>query len=466
MIRDLRPKLWSVGRLDILDAATEKSLAYFTSMNPEEISPREAAVNIEALVLLGETQIARADLTSARNTLGNAIALADAALRRHPGDLDVRFAAGSAQIMMSTEAEGEGDLPDALRHAQASVAAFNDLVRRKPKEARFLRQQAIAYSNLGSLYDRAEEVQSSLNSLEKAIAVKREIVRLDDTLENRFDAAITVHKAGLALLKLGRFREAHAMLEEERARLETLLARESTHRRMRQLLAVYDDDLFAVALATGDVPQALRRSASVLATSRQLSSFDPDNIQWKLLLVVAHRGSGTAARMNGDVAAALRNHEAAVDQLSGLFARGRQNSQVVRDMAMSRIELARSLLAAAQRRPAEIQSRLTLDVLAPVRTEPPVQRMLADALLVQGEAMEAGGDTARAAAAWKEALAIVEPLDARSPDPRVADTHARILLRLGRRDHAIPLIEELSALGYRNREFEALCKEKGAAVQP
>ena len=36
------------------------------------------------------------------------------------------------------------------------------------------------------------------------------------------------------------------------------------------------------------------------------------------------------------------------------------------------------------------------------------------------------------------------------------------LLRLGLLDRAKPLIEKLAALGYRNREFEALCKEKGA----
>jgi hypothetical protein len=91
---------------------------------------------------------------------------------------------------------------------------------------------------------------------------------------------------------------------------------------------------------------------------------------------------------------------------------------------------------------------------------------LAEALLVHGEALAAEGRNAAANDTWKHALRIVESIQSRPRHPRAIDTHARTLLRLGWLDRATPLIEQLAALGYRNREFEALCREKGAFINP
>lgn len=459
MIDDIRPKLWSAGRLDILDAATEKSLDYFAAMNPAEISPHEGSVNVTALVHLAETQLWRADLPSARKTIQQAIRMSDGALRRYPDDLDVRFASGIAHAMLTLQHDTEGDTRAAIVQARADTETFDDLVRRRPKDINFLRQKAIAYSALGTYHERVEDIGSALNDYQTAIAVKRQMLALENTNEHRVDVAITVQKAGLALLKLGRFAEARSVLTTERAAVEQMATKESTNWRLRQLLAFYDDHLANVAFATGDLDAALRHSASHLATSEALAAFDPDNVNWKEQLALAHLQSGTTARMSGNAAAALKHHQMAADVLAGMFAQGKQTARLVRSTGVIRVELARSLLANGRAREAMTQTDLTLAMLRPVPTE---TRGVADALLVRGEALAAQGNNAGATAAWEEGLRVVEPFDRISPDPRIRDTHARILLRLGRRDEAIPLIEELTALGYRNREFEALCKEKGA----
>lgn len=463
MLDDIRPKLWSVGRLEILDATTEKALDYFATMRPDETSPHEASVNVKALVHLSETQLARAELRAAKTTIEHAIRLGDKTVHRYPNDVEVRFAAAMAHAMTTQQLEAESNLVAALAQARVDADAFDDLVRRQPRNLDFLRQQAYAYSNLGTLHDRTEEIAASLQDLETAIAVKRQIAELENTNEARFDVGITVQKAGLALIKLGRFAEARTMLEAERAKLEAALAQGVAHWRMRQLLAVYVDHLVSVAFATGDLGAALRYSEEHLATSNQMVAFDPANVNWKQQLVLAHRSRGIAERMNGNLAAALRHHQMSVDVLEGVFARGKQNSLLLRNMVASRAELARTLLAAGRAREAAVHADLALEVLAPVRAELPMQRSVADALLVRGETLAARGDAAGAKAAWEEGLRVAQALDARSPDPRITDTHARFLLRLGRNDRALPLIDQLSALGYRNREFEALCREKGAA---
>lgn len=459
MIQDIQPKLVAVGRLEILDATTEKALAYFASFRPGQISPAEAAVNVQALAQVGQTQLARANLPAALRTLREAVRLADDAVRRQPGDDELRYAAGNTHAMLSNALEKDGDLAGALLHAQEFARTSADLAQRHPRDVRFMRFQAYAHSNLGSLFDRSEDIAASFRELEVAVAAKRHALPLENTDDMKFDLAITATKSGAALLKLGRFPEARIRLEEQRATMETLLKRRPAHKRMSELLAVCDDHLAAVAFATGDLAAASRHAAAHLSTGQRLAAFEPGNMDWTRHLAVAHRSSGTAARMTGNVGKALQHHAVSVEILHGVLASGKQTKPLVRELALSRIELARSLLAAGRVDSASAQADLAVEGLRPFRGELPAQKVAGDAFLVQGETRAARGDLAGATASWEDAQSIAGPLDRRSPDPRVADTHARVLLRLDRFERAEPLLRELGRLGYANPEFKALSRD-------
>lgn len=464
MIQDIRPKLGYAGRLDIMDATSEKVLAYFASMRPEQISAAEAIMNLQALDQIAHARLARGNYAGARTILGQAITLADATLQRHPDNVELRFVSATAHALLSTALEKEGDLDGAIAQARLFADLSAQLVRRYPDNPDYLRNEASGHSILGMLHDRREEMDASLRELELAVAGKRRILSLENNPENRFDLAIPIHKMSMALFKVGRFREAVTILMSERANLETLLAREKSQWRLRELVTVFDDDLVIVTMAMGDLESAARHAAAHLVTARQLTAFDAENMDWKRSLVTAHRSSGTLARMNGDVLEAIRHHAAAVDLLEGLFAGKTQPTIFIRDMTLSRAELARSLLAAGRNDAAAAEADLAVEALRPMPDETLGRKLLANALLVQGEARAAGGDPAGAASAWEEALSILGPLDVLSPDPRIADAHARVLLRLGRVDRARPLVEQLSAVGYRNRELVALYQTKGAVL--
>ena len=463
MIQDIRPKLGYAGRLDIMDATSDKVLAYFASMRPEQISAAEAIMNLQALNQIAHARLARGNYAAARKILEQAIALADAMVRRHPDDAQLRFTGTMAHGLLSTALEKAGDLEGAIVQARLFADVSAQLVRRHPNNTDFLRHQASAHGILGILYDRREEIDASLRELELGVAGKQRILALENTPENRFDLAVTVHKLAMAFFKVGRFREALTTLMSERANLETLLAREKSQWRLRELVTVFDDDLVIVTMAMGDLEAAASHAAAHLVTARQLTAFDAENMDWKRSLVTAHRSSGTLARMNGDALEAVQHHATAVGLLSSVFAGGTQPNVLVRDMATSRTELARSLLAAG-RIAATTEADLAVEALRPMQGETLVRKLLGNALLVQGEARAADGDHAGAAAAWEEALRILGPLDVLSPDPRIADAHARVLLRLGRMDRARPLVEQLAAVGYRNRELVALYQNKGAVL--
>jgi len=462
MIMNIGTKLSYAGRLDLMDSASEKALAYFASIRPQEITADEARVNLEALAQLAQSQMARGDYGTARAILEHAMSVADPALRRAPSDAQLQLDAAGVHALLSNTLEKQGNIDGALAEARLWAKATADLVRRHPGNIEFVQRDASAHGLLGLLYDRKEEILASLHELELDVTVKRRLLPLRDTVEMRLDLAIPIHKLGLALFKVGRFDEARRTLEAGRAELETLLAKNSSRWPMRELLGLYDDDLVIVTMATGDLEAMARYCASHLQRGRQLTDFDSENLTWKRQLVVAHRSYGTLARMRGDLEPALQHHQASVELIEGVFAAGKQNKVLTRDMGLSRTALARTLLAAKRAPAALVQANLAVRALEPAKDELQSQHALADALLVQGEARAANGDAPGAESAWAGALRILEPLDDLSPDPRIADTRVRVLLRRGERERARVLIEGLAAIGYRNREFEAVSREKGA----
>lgn len=460
MIRDLRPKLGSVGRLDIMDAATAKALDYFAATNPDEISPSEAAVHVEALAVLGQNQLARSNLSAAMTAFRRAVSLGETTIKRAPDNLELRYGVAFAHAWMSRALDQDGDLAGALRHSQACAATAADLVRREPRNVRFLLQEAYAHSNLGSIHDRREEIEPSLREFETAVSLKRQILLLEDTHEMRLDLGVTLNKLAMALFKAGRFRNAQTMLEQERVSLQSMLARQNRDMQAREVIARCDDSLTAIAFATGDVAAASRHAADHLATSRELVLFEPNNVDWMRQLVYAYRSSGTAARLRGDVPTALKDHTAAIAVVSRVAGGERRTTMLTRDLAIARVDHARSLLAAAQPPAALEEAHQALADLSGMTSDLPTRRLLAEALLVQGEAQSAGRDPQAAAASWDQALRIIEPIDVISTDPRITDLHARLLLRLGRDERAQPVIGQLAAIGYHHPELASLIGEK------
>ena len=464
MVGDLRPRLLSVGKLDIMDATSNKAFDYFASIDPGQTSAAEAAVNVHALSQFAEAQLLKNDVPAAETSVRKAIALADAALGKYPDDLEILFARATAHSQYAMVLSRKGDIPRGIIHAGVFVAACADLVRRNRGDVRFLRSQALASGTLGYMHGRAGHAEASFHNLDLSVNRLRRLPRAVGG-ELRTQLYDFDRHAATALIKLRRFHEARRRLESTRSEIESLLREESSDKELLSIRAGYDDQLTSVALATGDLDAARRYADAQLTASRQLVAFDPVRFRWIRLLVMAQRSAGTVARMEGDLDAALRHHTGAIEAASAGLARESEQVILPREIAGSRVELARSLLAAGRPTQALLHAGLAVEVCSTMPDDL-AQAVHADALLVRGEDLAAEDRHDAANGAWEEALRVVESIQSRPADPRVMDTQARALLRLGRLDRATPLIEQLAALGYRNREFEALCREKGAFINP
>ncbi|HEX6099924.1 MAG TPA: protein kinase [Thermoanaerobaculia bacterium] len=462
MVEDLRPKLLPVGKLEIMDATSNKAFDYFASIAPEQISAAEIAVNVQALTQFAEAQFHKDDMRAAEDAARKAISLADAGLRRHPNDVEILFARAAAHAEMRNVLVFRGDRVQAFVHARIWLATCTDLLRRKPGDVRFLTSQAYALFNLARLYDHTGDVDTALRHYDRAVTSLRSVLRRRPNDDSYVKLFIVDRFAAMALLRWGRFYEGRRRLERARAELEAFRRRVPSNREVLDTMASCDKDLASAALATGDLEAARRYAIAQLTVGKQLMAFDSARYWWTCLVSIAHRSLGTIARMNGDDGEALRQHTAAIEVLS--VVRESEGILVPLETATNRVELARSLLAAGRPKQALLQASLAVETCRPMPQEMFVQNALAEALLVRGEALAARGEPEEASNAWEEALRTAESIRSRLPGVPETNTRARALLRLGRLDRATPLIERLAALGYRNREFEALCEEKGAFI--
>ena len=455
MIEDLHPRLESVGRLEILDAVDAKAIDYFASLQPDQMSAAELAVSARAQAQLGISQLTRVNVPASLKILRRATSMIDRAVQQHPDDEALLYAANDVHALLLRALFYTGDTAGAMQQARLRVLYSTELVRRKPKDVRYLEGDADTHGILGSMLDRTEDIEGSLRETEIARELKQRVLRLKDTDETRLNIAVSLRKQGVALFKLGRFDDAERVLTELRDLLDHLSARRPGDKIVLDKSETWARDMAIVKLARGDVEAAARYAAAFLDAGEQLTAYDADNLEWRLQLAIGHQLAGTAARMGGNIPDAMRHHERAVDILNAMFGKGQRTLSIDLELARSRIELARTLLAAHRTAAAAGQADLVVQDFQVKRQELPARQILAEALLVQGETRAARGNLAGATVSWEEALSIVEPLRASSPEPRFSDINARLLLHLGREESARPLIDRLASIGYRNREFEA-----------
>ena len=89
-IGDLRQKLEPVGRLDILDDAAQRSLAYFAALDPKHLTADDLVRHAKVLHQVGEVRLSQGKRDEAARTFRQSLAIAEKAVQRAPRDAEAR----------------------------------------------------------------------------------------------------------------------------------------------------------------------------------------------------------------------------------------------------------------------------------------------------------------------------------------------------------------------------------------
>jgi tRNA A-37 threonylcarbamoyl transferase component Bud32/tetratricopeptide (TPR) repeat protein len=462
MLGDLRKKLEPVGRLDILEDAAQRSLAYFTSLDAEALSVPDLIRNAKALHQLGNVRLDQGKPGDAMVAFQRSLELSNVAARRAPQNPEAQLAVGTSHFWIGDAYRRNADLRRALLHWTQYMRVGERLAAAYPDSDEYRLERAYGHSNVATLLETQGDLAGALAHNRVTMAIKK--ARLDaqpDDAERRNEYAITLNKVGFVLQQLGDLPGALDHFQREFAIVSALASSDPTNATYKRAAATSRSYIGGVLESMGRDDDAIEQRVAQLNSERQLHESDRTNVNWQRNLALTETRLADLLRRRGEsarAAALLADGEAL---MRDLVARPAARPTWRRDLAVIRIAVSRVHLASGRAAAALDAANEAVRLLeAPPAQDPVWTRFLAEANLVSGDALLAAGRQGEAHAAYSHARAVIEGDASTATDPSVLDIYARATLCAGK--DAAPLLGRLERIGYRHRDLVALVDRRAA----
>ena len=450
MVVDLRKKLESVERLEILDEVNTAAMEYFAAVPAEELSDDELADRSRALYQIGEVRIERGHLAAAVKPLDESLALARHLSGRQPEHPERLFDLGQsyywAGFIRWMQADAEGARP----YWENYLKIARRLTEKVPDNLEWQLELSYAHSNLGSIFQRLEEPERALEHFNKTLAIDQQLVAQEpDNLNLLFELAGTHNTLGVVLRSLGRLDQTEVHYQADLDLKRRLVRANPAHLRWRRSLgsSLLYRSMLHVVRGHGEAAQESADEARQIF--EDLAAHDPDNANWRYRLAWSHIRLGEAALALEKYGAAAAEFEQARRILAEGIERDTSDLNWRQAFGVSHYYLGavRHRLNRSSARP---HLRDAIETLEAVHEEQPSDhrtgRWLAKGLLFQGCVADTVEDSQRA---WTRAEELLAPFSAGSRDGLVLTPWANANWLLGRHDTAQAAFEALRAQGYR-----------------
>ena len=452
MLGDLRQKLTTVGRLDLMRSVDDKATTYFATLDPRDLSDRALEEQARSLTGIGQVRLEEGKHDAAMAAFREAHARSTALHERQPADGRRLFDLAQAQYWIGFVYWQQGNF-DA---AQAWLTRYRDSALQLAAMDRdnFDWQKEVAYGNhnLAVLDESRGRYPQAERTMRQVLALYRTWTaqRPRDTAL-RAEAANVTSWLGTLALQQGRLREATGYFGEQLRALALNRRQEPDDVRWRK------DARAALALLSqaqsqqGDLAGARASLAQSAALAQTLAAQDPGNRDWRATLALSRLWQAELDAADKRTRDPLARAHAAEADLAAAHAGEPEDERLLAGLASARVLVARLALArgdAASARAALGGARALLEPAWKSHRNETLRLGLANALVAGGEAAQAEGDAAAADAAWRDARRLLES-DAPGVLPFARlDPLVRTLRHLGDESAAMNYRARLDAGGY------------------
>ena len=451
MLGDLRDKLTTVGRLDLMRAVDDKATGYFATLDPRDLSDRALEEQARSLTGIGQVRLDEGNHSEAMDAFEEAHARSKALLARAPQDGQRLYDLAQAEFWIGNVALVQGRDKDAGAWLRKYRDSALRLAAMDPANFDWQKEVAYAHHNLAVLDDKIGHPLAAEQAMREKMALYRGWVKQrPDDLELRFEAADTASWLGSFALRQGRLGDAEAMQAEAVRGFRFNHQREPDNARWQDLLG------FALMLQAEVQSQRGRMDhvrASVDAACRitgLLVALDDHNQKWRHGMGQCHWWH---ALLDGHEPAEQERH-AARAEATFAAAHAAEPGDVIYTLhwlVRSRSLLARLALDSSDSAQARRWLAQTHAVLDPAWRKQPSEALriaLAQLLVLDGEAARLDGDAAAANASWQRAHdLLLDQASGTTPFERL-DPLVRALHHLGRGAETAHHRGRLVAAGY------------------
>ncbi|MHB8911874.1 MAG: TIR domain-containing protein, partial [Lysobacter sp.] len=451
MLGDLRKKLTTVGRLDLMGAVDNKATAYFASLDPRDLTDRALEEQARSLTGIGQVRLEEGKHDAAMAAFREAHARSTALRERAPGNGQRLFDLAQAEYWIGFVAWQQGRLDDAgvwLRKYRDSAIALAAM-----DPGNFDWQREVAYGHYNSAV--LDESRGRYAEAERAMRAQIPLYRAwlkerPQDLELRFEAANVASWLGSLALRQGRLADAENFFVEQADAMRRSVAEDARNARWKEV-RIESLLLLADAQAQRGRLAASRASVEVaLPLAAALSAQDPANNPWRISL-----GKCRWWQAQLDAARATSSSGAAADDAALLLAAGHaaepENERTLIWLVRARnlqaqLALARGDIAVARAHLSE--ARRLIEPAWQAEQNETLRLWLAKTRLLEGEAAQLGRNPTEAGAAWTEARQLLLADTAPSVPFGRLDPLVRVMRHLDQIAEAAPHLQRLDAASY------------------
>ncbi len=304
MLGDLRKKLDSVGRLDVLDGVGEKALDYYARQQADRLDANSLGRRARALHLIGELREERGQLDAAQLAFQRAAESTAQLLRRAPHDPQRIFDHAQSVYWVGYLARLRGKMPESERAFREYVELADELVRLDPKNLDWQMEAAYSRDNVGVVLLETSRPQAALEILTQQRDIWRHITAVQP--EHALELANTLGWIARAQEATGAYDVAIATQVEKGRVLDQMPDAESNQqvRRSRFTLA---GELSRLQLALGHAEISRGLALDAVQKAQALVQVDAKNKTWLEQRCLAQANLADALLATGDQSAAREN---------------------------------------------------------------------------------------------------------------------------------------------------------------
>jgi eukaryotic-like serine/threonine-protein kinase len=451
MIGDLRKKLEPVGRLDILDDVSNRTLAYIDSLDPATVTPAELVRNAKAVNQLGSVRVGQGKSPEAMELFRRSAALTAVALKREPRNAEALLVHGETQYWLANGLRLLGKYDDALVHMREYMKTGDALAAIDPKNDKFQLERAYGHSGVGFILEAKGDLKEAADHYRVSLEVKQLLAdRAPGDAAAQAELARAFNKMGVNLYGQAKLQESNDYLQRENAIYRKLVAREPQQMMWKQRLAFNMAFLARSLDAIGRDDEAVALLREELAIENELAARDPANVEWQRATAMTRAYIGIGLARRGDFAQAVPLLAAASSKIATVRDLAPTRASFAMDAAYIDSEYGRALAAQQDTRAAAVLER-ALRTAEKHRGTPGANVHLARAALYLGDAV-AQSRPAAARAAWQRAAGDLPPL-AQADDVDELKLWAAVLVRLNRQSEADNVFARLRLTGYATDEL-------------
>ncbi|MDJ0842451.1 MAG: hypothetical protein QNK37_38470 [Acidobacteriota bacterium] len=286
MLVDLKNKLDSVGRLDILEDVGQKAMDYFATLPEDQLTGDSLLKQVRALHRIGEVRFKQNNKQGAMETFGQALAKAESLARRDPNNSDWQYELVVSYYWIAEVHRIDHNPKAAMPYCRKYLEVAQRMNQAQPDDEFWIYELACAYQNLAAIHDELGHWREALRFIEMNIPLTETLTQSNPkNYQWKYDLADSLAWRAKIQLEHGQLDLAHQTFVRSLDIQQATVEAEPSNQRFKYFLLELHLHLWNVYNFKGEVMRAIEHGKAALKINLNLVTMDPDNYKWKHALI-------------------------------------------------------------------------------------------------------------------------------------------------------------------------------------